>query len=275
MTHTAIQLVPVISDETLRERMNQIREVGKGLQGIDGTIHKKDTVPEKFLDLFFFESFVDPREYAFSFDVNRRAVEKAEDLVKLRQIPVYSEISGHPNIMRLSLAEVLSQVPEEILPRTIAFEVLGSTLLNQDYHEVQIIFYGKQSTEVTKNEELLPSWRDLVALNNKNNRPLVPLFLDWSEDGSLSIDVIETTVPVTSADSTAQLPAFYRLQKISLYVPFEKSPSVFRMTRKQLIRHLPEEVSKKVEGLLFLGVTFFRVSEGVLHRVEVAVIERI
>lgn len=114
--------VPKITEERLAELLPRIRPVVRKDGGL------------------WYIKPVDPRRIAFLWDPTLDA--KVEDLKELRGIHTFHDY-GHPSLFKPSIAEVLAQIPADIVDETVAFET-GFVDFDQgrDCHLAWTVFYG-------------------------------------------------------------------------------------------------------------------------------------
>lgn len=100
-----MNIIPEISDEKLSILMSQIRPVIKDEDGY----------------LFYIKP-VDPRgvSYTWSYELT----DMAGDLRYLTEIKTYHSF-GYRGFFKPSIAEVLAQIPEFLIPETVAFEIVN------------------------------------------------------------------------------------------------------------------------------------------------------
>ena len=123
--------IPEISDEALRQRADKI----KALVHQDGALH---FIQEPNL-----------RETAFMWDPI--LTDKAPKMREVARITTYHTF-GHPALFKPSIAEVLAQIPEDVVDKVSAFKVLGpddvddlnneNEALNAGYHVAVTILYA-------------------------------------------------------------------------------------------------------------------------------------
>jgi hypothetical protein len=118
--------IPTLTDERLAELLGRIRPVYR----FDGELwHIKP---------------VDPCRIAFLWDPKEDG--RAKGLKPLRSIETCHDY-GHPSLFKPSIAEVLAQIPEDILGEVVAFETSRCADFDEgrDCHVTTTILYGRAS----------------------------------------------------------------------------------------------------------------------------------
>jgi hypothetical protein len=148
--------IPEISDEKLTELYNRIKPVlyyekkeicehcGSPLS--DCYEHSENETGE----LFYIKD-VDARNVAFPWSPTR--VNKADDIVSFRETVTY-HTWGYYGFFKPTIAEVISQIPEDALDRTVAFLTIGPKdcdemnkhieELNDGYHVAKTILFERE-----------------------------------------------------------------------------------------------------------------------------------
>jgi NTP pyrophosphatase (non-canonical NTP hydrolase) len=119
------EYVPEITDERLAELLSRIRAT------------------HQFGSELCYIKPVDPRGIAFTWDPKKD--EKADKLKVLRSILTYHNY-GHPSLFKPSIAEVLAQIPEDIVERVVAFQIpMNDAIFDsiRDCHVATTILYEK------------------------------------------------------------------------------------------------------------------------------------
>lgn len=100
----------------------------------------------------------DPRKVSYIWDA--KPAGKADEMTPICKLVTYHSY-GAPNLFKPSIAEVVAQIPESIISRVIAFEMIKSPqeakdlnhenkALNKGYHVATVVLYGKLGeSEVT------------------------------------------------------------------------------------------------------------------------------
>lgn len=282
-------LFPEISQESLLERMQQIRKVKKGLLGFNGSIHEAGNTPEEFLELFVVEPFgniapalSEPKEMGIF-------IGRPESLIALHTESIHTRMrSVIPQGQEPTLEEVLSQIPRKSLPLITAFEVNLDTnpeVLSGQHDNVHVTFYGKRDIS---NESPLPSWRDLVLSNEKKIDPHkepLPLIINWEADGFCSYAVEDTESPLMEVEVFSEhkkrnypkIVGNHKLGKeLNLYFLFDKEPMLFKPSYTELMGQIRHEfLTEHVVGLLCNSVRLFKTSDGVIHEAKFFIVEKI
>jgi len=128
-----------IDDKTLEEIAERIKPVARF------KIENNTLIQDEEGDLFYVKTPHDLRGVG----VNRqaKAVKPVYDLTELKRITTYHTLSS---MLNASVAEVLAQIPEEDLEKTVAFEVTHDFPCNwvseglKSYHETITILYEKK-----------------------------------------------------------------------------------------------------------------------------------
>jgi len=123
--------IPVISNEELDWLYSRIKPVIR--YGIKFRKNGKIDPSEVDVDgLPFYIKDVDPREWAFTW--GPKSTRQADDIERLDDIITYHTY-GAPSLFKPSVAEVLAQIPEEYLEKTVAFEVRAENLREWNHVE--------------------------------------------------------------------------------------------------------------------------------------------
>jgi len=143
--------IPKITDEKLQELLLRIRPV------------------LSFGGKLSYIKSVDPRHIAFLWDPKPDG--EAEDLVILRSIRTYHDY-GHPSLFKPSIAEVLAQIPEDILDKVVAFETMRDAVFDQDRdcHEAVTVLYrirDKVENPILALERYIFLKQELVRVRDK------------------------------------------------------------------------------------------------------------
>ena len=137
--------IPTISDKKLNDLYQRIKPVGRyALMHLRGGPRL-----EKHQDgEFYFLKDVHPRKVAFSWDPTPDT--KAVGLIELDSISTYHTY-GYHGFFKPSVAEVISQIPEEYLETAVAFETdyLG---MSGKYHEGRTTLYRYSTIDEMNNQ---------------------------------------------------------------------------------------------------------------------------
>ena len=185
--------IPEISDSLLKERMEKIKFVCPAMQGTDGKIHNTDEQDMKLFDLFYSISNVNPRTQAFNFDENRKWGEKASGIEIVQKLRIFVSIGGYYGFCKVTMAEVMAQIPEAVLPFVVAFSLDPEedvTIIKGDYQHLPIILYRK--CEILPPPEGLPKFEGLILplslkKANKFKEKIRPM-INYSDRGLTFID---------------------------------------------------------------------------------------
>jgi len=292
---TAEIVIPEISDEVLVERRGRIKFVTQAMSGLDGKAYPTEEQDKKLFDLFYVESNVDPRKQAFNFDENKKITDKATNLAEILTKDIFVKISGYHGFCKISMAEVLSQIPEEIVMDVVAFTLdpeSSPQILNEDYQSAKIIFYGR-SNQPAVNENL-PSSKGLIKpidyeKANRLKDQIQPM-INYTEDGYYSVDPGDIREPFMyigiwlringsnlhrSNTKAKFLKPYKEGKKISVYTAFTDGADFFKPTYAYLISQVPnEDITENTIGLLYHSTDYFKTKEGVLHKTDFTLIEK-
>jgi hypothetical protein len=291
-------VIPEISDEVLAQRLKQIRYVEQAMRGVDGKIYRTDEQNKNLFDLFYVESNTNPRTQSFNFDDKRKLTTKATGLKELLTKNIFVKIGGYHGFLKITFAEVMSQVPEDILSEVIAFTLdpeESGQILNGDYQSKSIIFYGKG--EEQEDDESLPSVKDLVKpLDLEKAERLkdkIKPILNFSDDGYKFIEPEDINKPFIkvgiwmrlngsnlhehNAESSVDFET-KKGKKISIYQPFnsELGADFFHPDYANTISQIPDKlINKNTIGILYHSTDYFKTKEGVVHKTEYTLIEKV
>lgn len=116
--------IPEISDQRLKELTARIKPIVRFAQDEIGFTRNEDGAQ------FYIED-VDPRNVAFTWDP--KPTTEASGLTTLTDIRTYHSW-GYYGFFKPSVAEVLAQIPEELVDRVAAFEIVDHPRTSQDLH---------------------------------------------------------------------------------------------------------------------------------------------
>lgn len=289
--------IPEISDSQLKERMEKIKFICPAMQGTDGKIHHTDEQDQNLFDLFYSISKVDPRKKAFNFDDNRKWGEKATDLEVFHKQNIYVAIGGYYGFCKVTMAEIMSQIPEEILSLVVAFSLdpeMNATILNEDYQSLPIILYKKREKELRSED--FPEFEGLIktfsmekAIKFKN---LIRPMINYNKEGLVFIAPGDVEKPFLRIgiwlrvngsnlhETNPETPAEGNLKfgkEILVYQEFGKAGAdFFHPSYLGIISQIPEELlTKNVVGFCYGHVDYFKSTKGVLHQAKFTLIEKI
>jgi|GEM_PF-2741816 len=293
--------IPKISDEVLAQRLKQVRYVEQAMQGIDGKIYCTEERDKNLFDLFYVESNTNPRTQSFNFDDKRKLTTKATGLKELLTKDIFVKIGGYYGFCKITFAEVMSQIPEEILSETVAFALdpeEHGEIIDEDYQSKSIIFYGKEEEQDQGQEErnLLPSIKDLIKpLDLEKAERLkdkIKPILSFSDDGYMFIEPGDIRKPFMeigiwlringsnlhkhNADTLVDF-GIKKGEKISIYQPFnsELGADFFHPDYANTISQIPDElINGNTVGVLYHTTDYFQTKEGVVHKTEYTLIEK-
>ncbi len=134
---TTIEQKLEISDERLQELYQKIKPVVRFAKVSYGGQSKCERHPEG--DLYFIED-VDLRKTAFTWDPKPK--EKAKKLKHLEDIKTFHTY-GYYGFFKPSIAEVIAQIPESLLEKTVAFETLTGCQIEGEYHSTVTRLYSR------------------------------------------------------------------------------------------------------------------------------------
>lgn len=288
--------IPEISDEALAERMKRIRFVVQAMSGIDGKPYPTEETNKKLFELFYKESSAHPRNQSFNFDQNSKITEKAVGLKELLIKDVLIKVGGYYGFLKMTMAEVLSQIPEEIVDEVVAFalnpEKDSEVLPGAEYQLASIIFYGK-TDEVPVVEEL-PSYTDLIKPidMDKVNRlkDIVRPIINYTNEGYFSLDPQDVKKPFmdigiwlrvngsnlhrTNTETKITVPCKMG-KEISVYQAFTNGADSFEPTYAHTISQIPDElINENTIGFSHRVTDYFKTKEGIIHETKYTLIEK-
>jgi hypothetical protein len=121
-------MIPKITDERLTELLIRIKVV------------------HHFEKELYYIKPVDPRRIAFTWDPIKDG--EAKGLKILKQIYTYHDY-GHPALFKPSIAEVLAQIPEDVIDEVVAFETQYVDFdEGNDCHIACTILYSAEASNV-------------------------------------------------------------------------------------------------------------------------------
>lgn len=287
--------IPVISDELLAQRIQQIKYVTTAMQGVDGKAYSTSETNQDLYDLFYVKTDCDPRTEAFNFG-DSKIKEKATGLKTILVKDIFVKIGGYHGFCKITYAEVFSQLPEEIASEVVAFSLDPNSdpqILNGDYQSTSIIFYRKE-TEITEKDNNLLSYKDLVKSVNLQKakdfcEKILPILffsnsdLQFVHPGDINKPFMRIGIWMRVNGSNLHenndltpVDVPYKLgEKFSVYQPFETGADIFIPTYAYLISQVPEHLlNENVIGLRYHSTDYFKTKEGVLHKTEYTIVEK-
>lgn len=288
--------IPEIADDVLADRMNRIKFVVPAMSGIDGKPYITDEKDEKLFDLFYVESLVDPRTQSFNFDENRKLTGKADGLKEIAITDVIIKVGGYYGFLKMSMAEVLAQIPEAIVQDVVAFALNpnknADVLPGAEYQQASIIFYGK--TDVVADAEPLPSFTGLIKPVDMDRaerlKDKIKPLINFS-DGAVFIDPQDITLPFmnigiwvringsnlhrTNTEIKVDVPHKMCGERIAIYQQFgENGADSFNPTYAYTISQIPDElINENTIGFQYHSTDYFKTAEGVIHKTEYTMVE--
>jgi len=287
--------IPAITDELLAQRMEQIKYVRPAMQGVDGVVHTTDEEDEKYFDLFYVETKVNPRSQAFNFDEDRKLTTKAVGLQKLLVKDIFVRVGGYYGFCKVSFAEVMSQVPTELAATIVAFAINpkeSAVNLNDDYQSISIIFYGK-SQEDLDSAAALPSVEGLIKTVDfekaRKLRGKVKPIINWAGEGYTFFEPEKIDEPFMNVGIWLAVNGSHLLkhnsetpvstpcklgEKAVVYQSFDELADFFKPDYAYTISQIPDElINENTIGFMYNTVDYFRTKEGVIHRAEYTMVE--
>lgn len=292
--------VPKISDADLKKRMSQIHWVVQGMSGVDGKFYGTEEQDKNLFDLFSVTVSCDPRTQAFNFtdDKDRVVGQKALGLEELAIKNIFVKTGGYYGFCKITLAEVMSQIPEEILGSVVAFALnpeIAPQNVNDAYQVASIIFYGQGEIADPKTNDL-PSFKDLIAPVNLEKaiklKDVVRPIINWRDTGYSFIDpgnIEESFIDVGiwlrkngsnlhryNTETKVDVPHKV-VKKISVYQAFgERGADYFNPNYAYTISQIPDElINERTIGFVYHSTDYFKTKEGVLHKTEYSLVEKI
>lgn len=287
--------IPEISDEVLAERMARIKFVTQAMSGLDGKAYPTDEQDKKLFDLFYSESNADPRTQAFNFDEKSVITTKATGLTELLKKDIFVKIGGYHGFCKITMAEVLSQIPDEILSNVVAFALdpeKSAEMINEDYQSKSIIFYGKAEQVIV--DENLPSSAGLLKPVDMQKafrlKDAIKPIINYANEGYSFIEPEDIEQPFmnigiwlrvngsnlhrTNKETKVTVPCKLG-EKVSVYQEFTDGADFFKPSYAYTISQIPDElINNKTIGILYHATDYFKTKEGVVHKTEYTLVEK-
>ena len=278
--------IPEISNKNLSEMMGRVKFVKPVMFGLNGKAYFTDETDKSLFDLCYVDSSVNPRTSAFNFDKNQKLTGKASGIKEIARSDIFVKIGGYYGWCKVTMAEVMSQVPEDISDEVIAFALdydESAQIINEDYQSKSIIWYGV-GEDVACN---LPSSVGLIkkidfAKAKKFKKSIKPI-IDYNT-GPVFINPGNTLMPFLhygiwiringgNLHKTNQISDvrfdFDEGYCISVYFEIEKDADYYTPSYNHVISQIPDELlTENVIGIMFAGVDFMKTAEGVLHQAK-------
>lgn len=288
--------IPEISDEVLAKRMSKIKFVTQAMSGLDGKPYTTDETDKKLFDLFYVESKVNPRTESFNFDENRKITDKAVGLTEILTKDILIKVGGYYGFLKMTMAEVVSQIPDEIVDNVVAFalnpEKDAQVISGGNYQIASIIFYAKNDNFI-ENEELPTSVGlihpvDIERANRLKDK--IKPVINYRGEGSVFVDPGDIEKPFmdlgiwmringsnlhrTNTETKITIDC-KKGQKISVYQEFTHGADMYKPTYAHMISQIPHElITENTIGLMYSSTDYFKTKEGVIHKTEYTLIEK-
>lgn len=284
-------LIPKISDNELKKRMKQVKILTYAVSDIKGNIHRTTQEYKGAYDIYYMESKVNPRTCAFNFDDKAKIIGPAHSLKNIGEIKVFIEVMGYYGFMKVSLAEVLAQIPKKFLKQTKAFmidpECDGSG--GGFYHEVNILLYGEDNEYINPSDTLPSCTNYLKTIDVKRVKNLKDKIYPMVIDDRLEVrDIGEPFLKLSLGFLCGVDPNSVVIkEKLSIseikqaetpfYVYQEfNDPDRFNPTYANVINQMPDElINDKTIGFVFSSVVNFKTKEGFIHKATCFPVERL
>lgn len=288
-------IIPEISDKELVKRLGKIKFLRPAMAGLDGKPYETQEQDEKYFDLFYVESNADPRTQAFNFDDKSIMTSKATGIAELLTKDIFVAIGGYYGFCKITMAEVLSQIPEDIVDQVVAFALnpkVDIQIINDDFQSVSIIFYGKTDQPIV--DEALPSSEGLMRCVNYEKANLlknrIRPMIHYVGEGNSAIEPGNIDEPfmrigiwlkvngsnLHETNQETKITEGYKLgEKISVYQPFTTGADFYHPTYAYTISQIPDElINGNTIGFLYQTTDYFKTSEGVIHKTEYILVEK-
>jgi hypothetical protein len=290
------QKIPFLTDDVLSERLGRIKYVTQAMCGLDGKPYTTDETDKKLFDLFYVESKVNPRTQSFNFDENQKITDKAVGLKEILTKDVVIKVGGYHGFLKMTMAEVLSQIPDEIVNKVVAFGLnpeKDTEIVYGGYYQLaSIIFYEKNDNPVE--DEELPTSIGLIlpvhiARANRLKDKIKPI-INYRGEGSVFIDPQDIEKPFidvgiwlringsnlhrTNTETNITIDC-KKGKKISVYQEFNDGADSFKPTYAHTISQIPDELlTENTIGFMYGSTDYFKTKEGVIHKTEYTLIEK-
>lgn len=289
--------IPEISDEVLAERMSRIKFVTRAMYGLDGKPYTTDETDKKLFDLFYVESNVNPRTESFNFNGNRKMTDKAVGLKEISIQDVVIKVGGFHGFLKMTMAEVLSQIPSTIVNDVVAFGLNPSKdfeiICGGNYQLASIIFYGKDDN--ANQVENLPTSVGLILpidIDKANHlKDKIKPIINYRGEGSVFVDPGDIQKPFMTIGiwlrvggsnlhrtntETKIVIAYTEGKRISTYQEFTNGADMYMPTYAHVISQIPDDlITEKTIGLMYNVTDYFKTKEGVVHKTEYTLIEKL
>lgn len=286
--------IPEISNQVLQERIDKIKWVQPCMSGIDQKPYKTEETDSKWFDLFETISFCNPRTQAFNFDENS-VIETKQNLEILSKIEIFVKIGGYYGLLKVTMAEVMSQIPKECLEETIAFSFdpeKSVKILNEDYQLLPLILYKegnqKKLEELLKFEGLIKEI-DQFKTSKFLKAGIKPIII-YDGEKPISIEPEKINSPFmtfgiqmrisgsnlwkTNKETPIIVP--YKIGKeFSIYQEFNGDADIYEPTYSYTVSQIPEYlVTENTIGFQYKRIDYFRTDKGILHKIDYCIIEK-
>jgi hypothetical protein len=266
------------------------------MSGIDGKPYPTEEHDKRLFDLFYKESKAHPRRQSFNFDDKAQITGKATGLKEILTKDIFVKVGGYHGFLKMSMAEVLSQIPDDIADKVVAFALnpeKDAQVIDGGNHQVaSIIFYEK--ADASPENEVLPSSTGLMKpidmekaiLLKDKVRPVI----NYTNEGYFSLDPEDIEKPFmdigiwlringsnlhrTNTESKIETPCKLG-KRISVYQPFVESADSFNPTYAYTISQIPDDlITENTIGIVYHSTDYFKTSEGVLHKTDYSILEK-
>jgi hypothetical protein len=135
-----------------------------------------------------------------SFAWNPKITIEAQNLTKFAEVLTYHTY-GYMGLFKPSIAEVLAQIPDELINECVAFEIqseLGKEAIRGDYHISNTTLYKKEESFIDQAEKLICALKEVTSLSgklleNKNTQNLYN-FKDVFQEAYVHMRLLESLI---------------------------------------------------------------------------------
>lgn len=224
-----------------------------------------------------------------------KIVLKQDQLEILDRIEIFVKIGGYYGFLKVTMAEVMSQIPKQFLADIVAFSFdpeKSGEILNEDYQILPLILY-KEGNQ--KELERLPKFEGLIKERNKIKAEALrlrvqPIVIYGGNEavsifpGKINSSFMTIGIQIsmggsnlwkTNSETPITIP-YKRGEKFSIYQEFAKDADIYEPDYLYTISQIPEGlITVNTIGFEYRMVDYFKTNRGVLHKIDYCIIEKI
>ncbi len=282
--------VPKITDELLAERMQKIHFYVQGMVSARKKLYDTDETNPEFFSWVKSIAECDPRTHAFNFveDPTKEVPDFGLDAIKSTNIVI--KVGGYYGFLKMTMAEVLSQVPEDIVDEVVGFAIDPAGNMEVvdggNYQTVDMLWLRK--TELKEQAENLPLLKDLMKPLNTIRAEVLfdrvkpSIYYNGKKLERIQAESIESKFMILGIWGRINGSHVWKTEPGEVYEgeiflgdPFfvythlDESADVYKPTFLEVISYIPERsINTSLIAVNYSHVDFLMTDEGVIHRAK-------